>query len=106
MAEGARRRSEPAPAVAEAEPSDRAGGRVARTQPRDEGELPRDQLDRVVVEVGGEGGQAGTVQLHPRVEEAVRPADEDDPDVEAFAAFDTRNDANDDVLKRRERGCG
>ena len=39
-------------------------------------------------------------------EEAPRPAQQDDPDVEALAALDARHDADDRVLERVTRRLG
>jgi hypothetical protein len=68
--------------------------------------LAREEIDCFIVDVGREGGEAATIQLDAGVEESSRAADEDYAHVEAFAALDAGNDADDDVLKRRERWRG
>jgi hypothetical protein len=106
LKEGAGRRRQPVPAFAEAERGDGTGGGIPGADARDEGELAREEIDCFIVEVGREGDEAATIELDAGVEESSRAADEDNAHVEAFAALDAGNDADDDVLKRRERWRG
>jgi hypothetical protein len=58
--------------------------------------------DRVEVDVGRErldGPPPAVVEPDPAVEEAERPAVEDDADVDELAAFDARYDPQDRVLE-------
>src|SRR4029079_11628616 len=62
--------------------------------------------DRRRIEVRSEGRQALLIEGDPGLEEARRPAQKDDADIEGFAAFDPRQDPDDRVLERVTRRFG
>lgn len=97
----------PMPALGGSEFGDGAGGGIAGGDAGDEGELFADGFEFVDGEVGNEGFEAGFVEVDAGVEKALGTAEENDAGVQAFAAFDPRDDPDEGVFKavtRRRRG--
>jgi hypothetical protein len=94
--DGAARRDEPVEALALAELGDGTGGRICGTNFRKGFEVSSDQVE---VEVWPEGAKALIVDVDAGFEEALLQAEDDNACVEELFALDTRDDANDCVVK-------
>src|SRR6478736_8831602 len=88
----ARWRHQPVEALRLLEASDRSGVRIAGGDAFDGVEV---RPDGRRIEVRGERGKPPFVERDPRAEVASWPAQQDDPDVQALAALDPRQHADD-----------
>src|SRR5688572_32910209 len=96
--DGARRRGEPMPALAETEAGNRAAIGIAGADLRDQPKMRTYQLDRLFVHVRPECAKLRRVQVDPRVQKAARPRDKNHPDVHALTTLDIWNDSDHAVL--------